>query len=709
MIKHAQRPKNICDPKIDTTAMPYVQSSAMNYSTKTREELIALCKNKCIKGYSGKKKDDLIKLLTPVPVSEILITPSIDTKGSAYGQNTLESLLQQIILEKEIETVELYKELYNINKSDHSNGVYYTHPDFFKDLLKNLNLCDIHKTTTLDFCCGTGNLFIGYLDFLKTKYSDVIVRNIILNSVFIDIDSKAMTVFKLKLYCWIKNNLSANIAVKDYINNFYINDGLLDISLFKTKINIILSNPPFINLKTNVEYKKKLKALKYYKYSVNGMMDTYIVSIERIINLLENDGRAIIICPSQILTNISCLNLRKHIIDTLSINNVFKFSEKNSIFPNVSQSICVLDITNNTHNTNMRYNTCEYNGTIVVNSSNAIDKNVAKRNDYNIIPMTNLDSEFLGKITAFPTIEHYKMHMKCGRGNIDVTLDKEHISTHKSSHPLVRGRNIQSLDTITEYISSKTVQDKKIDVLNKKLVCQQICNMNSQNRLSFTILDSTFVISNSCNYIRVNDEKYISTLKHILNSNVLNRYFNIFSGNNHISINEINNFPLPNIFDSDIDLENISPEECELKIYELYNLDHDFIQKYFRVSKKQITIYNHISQKLSNLELSMAGHIKPGGNWKDIPLTITSSARLTNIRKTGGRTTLYGRLDYSKPGFTITTQFSRLPNSSNLHPTKNRMITIREAGLIQSFPLDFKFNNNNSSAIKQIGKLTRLA
>ena len=40
----------------------------MDYSKKTREELIAICKEKSIKGYSTKKKDDIIKLLIPVVV-----------------------------------------------------------------------------------------------------------------------------------------------------------------------------------------------------------------------------------------------------------------------------------------------------------------------------------------------------------------------------------------------------------------------------------------------------------------------------------------------------------------------------------------------------------------------------------------------------------------------------------------------------------------
>ena len=36
--------------------------------SKTREELIAICKEKGIKGYSKKKKDELVKLISEVPV-----------------------------------------------------------------------------------------------------------------------------------------------------------------------------------------------------------------------------------------------------------------------------------------------------------------------------------------------------------------------------------------------------------------------------------------------------------------------------------------------------------------------------------------------------------------------------------------------------------------------------------------------------------------
>jgi len=52
----------------------------MDYSTKTRDELIALCKEKSLKGYSGKKKALLIELLSPLSASPDVPVEEEDTK-----------------------------------------------------------------------------------------------------------------------------------------------------------------------------------------------------------------------------------------------------------------------------------------------------------------------------------------------------------------------------------------------------------------------------------------------------------------------------------------------------------------------------------------------------------------------------------------------------------------------------------------------------
>lgn len=113
-------------------------------------------------------------------------------------------------------------------------------------------------------------------------------------------------------------------------------------------------------------------------------------------------------------------------------------------------------------------------------------------------------------------------------------------------------------------------------------------------------------------------------------------------------------------------------------------------------------LYNHIAYKMCDHEVEIAKHIKPGGNWKDIPLSI-SDARLDRIRESGGRTTYYGRLKWDAPSYTIATYYNRVPNGCNLHPEQCRVMSTREAARFQSFPDDFVFKGTQASIYKQIG------
>ncbi len=81
-------------------------------------------------------------------------------------------------------------------------------------------------------------------------------------------------------------------------------------------------------------------------------------------------------------------------------------------------------------------------------------------------------------------------------------------------------------------------------------------------------------------------------------------------------------------------------------------------------------------------------HVKPGGNYMDIPDAV-STKRIMYFKSTGGRTTTYGRLDPEKPNYTLNTHFNRPNIGCNIHYDEDRMITIREGLRFQSFPDDF--------------------
>ena len=115
-------------------------------------------------------------------------------------------------------------------------------------------------------------------------------------------------------------------------------------------------------------------------------------------------------------------------------------------------------------------------------------------------------------------------------------------------------------------------------------------------------------------------------------------------------------------------------------------------------------LYNHICSPLSELDMEMIRSVPEGGNWQDIPPEIIQkSARLTQIHRSGGRTTYYGRLRKNLPSYTINTYFNRPGNGTFVHPEQNRLISMREAARLQSFTDQYRFLGSYSSRYKQIG------
>ena len=103
----------------------------------------------------------------------------------------------------------------------------------------------------------------------------------------------------------------------------------------------------------------------------------------------------------------------------------------------------------------------------------------------------------------------------------------------------------------------------------------------------------------------------------------------------------------------------------------------------------------HAYPRMSETDKILVSHIPPGGNYRDVPDEF-STARIMKFKKTGGRTTTYGRLHPERPSFTINTYFRRPNVGANFHPTEERLITVREAMRLQSIPDHFQISNGGA-------------
>lgn len=112
--------------------------------------------------------------------------------------------------------------------------------------------------------------------------------------------------------------------------------------------------------------------------------------------------------------------------------------------------------------------------------------------------------------------------------------------------------------------------------------------------------------------------------------------------------------------------------------------------KLMRISR-QVDVSLHETPRMSKTDQLLVEHIPPGGNYLDVPDEI-ATGRILKFKKSGGRTTTYGRLHPDKPSYTINTYFRRPNVGCNFHYFEPRLITPREAMRFQSIPDHFEIN-----------------
>lgn len=98
-----------------------------------------------------------------------------------------------------------------------------------------------------------------------------------------------------------------------------------------------------------------------------------------------------------------------------------------------------------------------------------------------------------------------------------------------------------------------------------------------------------------------------------------------------------------------------------------------------------VGVTEHFVPTMSDLDRFIISHVKPGGNYMDIPSDVPS-VRIRRLQRDGGHTTCYGRMSAEMPSYTVNTYFNRPNVGCNIHYRENRLISVREALRLQSFP-----------------------
>lgn len=99
-------------------------------------------------------------------------------------------------------------------------------------------------------------------------------------------------------------------------------------------------------------------------------------------------------------------------------------------------------------------------------------------------------------------------------------------------------------------------------------------------------------------------------------------------------------------------------------------------------------LHNYKSRRSKKVQRIIAAIPKDGGSRFDLPEELV----LPCHKKTNGFKDVYGRMAWGDPSPTITGGCINPSKGRFLHPEENRAITLREAALLQGFPISYKFD-----------------
>lgn len=120
----------------------------------------------------------------------------------------------------------------------------------------------------------------------------------------------------------------------------------------------------------------------------------------------------------------------------------------------------------------------------------------------------------------------------------------------------------------------------------------------------------------------------------------------------------------------------------------------------------------HSSPSLNEHSLKRLDNIpRDGGSWADLidvdggyDLLIPSMKRSVDSGKFGSHPDVYGRMQWDERAVTIKRECAHIGNGRYSHPEQNRLCSVREMGILQGFPCDYRFIASNlSNMYRHIG------
>jgi len=356
---------------------------------------------------------------------------------------------------------------------------------------------------------------------------------------------------------------------------------------------IVIGNPPYglINKKQNQsmsitvssEIENYYKTNDRYVAAKGGMLNIYRLFVILCYTLINKQGNLSLIFPLAFMCDLSASNLRKFLLSNSQLHYLEVFPERDDerrrVFEAAKMSVCILglgkELNKESEDFSIRINTDKFvdtNNVYAKLNKEAISKIDPK--NYTIPILQPNELELFKKITT--DCMRLSDVAKCYTGEIDISLDKDCITSDQTKGTIIRGAQIQKYRITNQVSQGEIIYLDEIKYSNKnsgdkskhnkirRLVMQGITGVNEATRLKMTICESGTYCANSVNYILPNENfSSIEYMLGLLNSKLLNWFFKKLSTNSNVNGYEIDNLPV---------IKNSLHVEVEKKVEEILNL-----------------------------------------------------------------------------------------------------------------------------------------
>ncbi len=511
--------------------------------------------------------------------------------------------------------------------------------------LDNLNLYRnwLLQLTICDPACGSGAFLNQALDFLinehryidelSAKYnkdafilSDV-EKSILENNLFgVDLNEESVEIAKLSL--WLRT-AQPNRKLNDLSDNIKCGNSLIDDvtvagdkafnwekefpQIFeKGGFDVIIGNPPYVVLSS---FKDNTFEYLQNKYKTSfGRLNTFALFIEQVTNLIKLNSKTGLIIPDSLCLIDYYTNLRKHLLDNFSIEQIIELGD--GIFADATVPAIIIIIGEKKESNQIRIG-----DTKLISNLDSF-KTIAQKYYYTTPKLSfnlTVDDIFikLSNLIDFKEVFPLKELIQIKIG-VCTGSNKKHISEQpifENSKKVLQGKDINRyiLDYNNLYINYNRkallrARDESIFLKLEKLLMRQTSDkliLTYDNKGYYTI-DSLFIL-----YAK--DERImLKYLLAILNSKLLNRQYQkinpeagrVFA---QVKIDYVNELPIINV-NTEVQLRYVEKVDLILSL----NTDLlDNSRKFQRNLHREFEQLDKLSKKLENwYDLTYAEFLK---------------------------------------------------------------------------------------------------